>query len=148
MFDLYELDINIYNLKNCLFSNVISLQKWLAQFYCRIRHSPKNQYLMLLNLEKRQYLPHYWSDQGLKGTIVNRALPSLHGCNHVVTWNYAICFIKRAGSTLNWVAWLDITAYTFCVVLAQIIQLLDFKKQTIWAGKELIEELLRRTKLV
>ena len=35
--------------------------------------------LTLLNLEDRRYLPHYGSDQGFKGTVVNRTLPSLHG---------------------------------------------------------------------
>ena len=30
-----------------------------------------------INLEKRQYLPHFLSDTGFKGTVVNRGLPSL-----------------------------------------------------------------------
>ena len=33
----------------------------------------------LNTLEKRQYLPHYWSDKGFKVTVVNRTLPSVHG---------------------------------------------------------------------
>ena len=33
----------------------------------------------MFNLENWQYLPHYWSDEGLKGTAVYRPLPSLHG---------------------------------------------------------------------
>ena len=32
----------------------------------------------LNTLEKRQYLPHYWSDKGFKVTVVNRTLPSAH----------------------------------------------------------------------
>jgi len=28
-----------------------------------------------LNLEKRIYLPHYWTNKGFKGTVVNRAFP-------------------------------------------------------------------------
>ena len=28
-----------------------------------------------LNLEERQYLPHYWTNEGFKGTVVNRAFP-------------------------------------------------------------------------
>ena len=30
-------------------------------------------------LEIRQYPPYYWSDKSFQGTIVNQALPSLHG---------------------------------------------------------------------
>ena len=30
-------------------------------------------------LEKRRNLPHFWSDKGIKGTVVKQALPSLHG---------------------------------------------------------------------
>ena len=32
-----------------------------------------------LNPFKLQYLKHYWSDTGFKGTVVNPSLPSLHG---------------------------------------------------------------------
>ena len=32
----------------------------------------------LIYLENRQYLPHFWSDQGFKGTVVNRAFSYLH----------------------------------------------------------------------
>ena len=32
----------------------------------------------LLNLEKRKYFPHNWSDKVLKGIVVNRALSRLH----------------------------------------------------------------------
>ena len=32
----------------------------------------------ILNLEKRQNLPHYSSDKGFQGTIVNQAFSSLH----------------------------------------------------------------------
>ena len=30
-----------------------------------------------LNIGKRQYLSHYWSDKGFKGTVVIQAMPSL-----------------------------------------------------------------------
>ena len=29
-------------------------------------------------IEKLQILPHYWLDKGIKGTVVNQALQSLH----------------------------------------------------------------------
>ena len=41
--------------------------------------------LTLLNLEKRQYLPHYWSDKGFKCTVVDRTLLSLHGGSLEIT---------------------------------------------------------------
>ena len=41
--------------------------------------------LTLFNIEKRQYLPHYLSDKGFKGTVVNQALPSLHGGSVEIT---------------------------------------------------------------
>ena len=46
-----------------------SLQKWIAHFYCSKTYK----------LEKQHYLPHYWSDQGFKRIVVDRAMPSLHG---------------------------------------------------------------------
>ena len=70
--------INVYNFENGLFSIVVSPQKWLANFQSgkhvgnvRIKHFQIK--------KKRQYPPHYWSDKGLKGTIVNQAFPFLHG---------------------------------------------------------------------
>ena len=33
----------------------------------------------VFELEKRRYLPHFLSDKGFKGTVVNRALSSLPG---------------------------------------------------------------------
>ena len=44
----------------------------------------------LIYLENRQYLPHFWSDQGFKGTVVNRAFSYLHG------WSLAF-YIWRLG---------------------------------------------------
>ena len=34
----YDLDINVYNFENCLFSTVVSLQKWLTHFCTTGRH--------------------------------------------------------------------------------------------------------------
>ena len=47
-------------------------KKLLLHLYCRNCEN-----FTLLNLEKRQYLPHYWSDKGFKGIVVNLALSSL-----------------------------------------------------------------------
>ena len=41
----------------------------------------------LSNLEKRQYLLHYGSDKGFKGTAVNLSLSSLHGGSLEITLN-------------------------------------------------------------
>ena len=29
-------------------------------------------------MQKRRFLPHFWSDKDFKGTVVNQTLPSLH----------------------------------------------------------------------
>jgi len=36
----------------------------------------------LFKVENRNYFPHYWSDKGFKGTVVNQALSFLHGGSH------------------------------------------------------------------
>ena len=73
--------LNVYNLENLLFLNVVSVQMEFAHFYfrtnigmIRIKH--------YLNLEKQAYLRHEIQG-GFKGTVVNRELPSLHGKGHV-----------------------------------------------------------------
>ena len=47
--------------------------------------------------EKRQYLPYYWSDKGFNGTVVNLALPSMHGES---TWNYVYSPFNRCWHSL------------------------------------------------
>ena len=47
-----------------------------------------NQNKTVLHIEKRQYLDQiidYSSDNGSKGTVVNRALTYLHGGSHEIT---------------------------------------------------------------
>ena len=61
-------------------SIAVSLQNSLAHFDCRKAYR-NYQKSTILNLEKR----HNWSDEGFKGIVMNRALPSLHGVWH----NYA-----------------------------------------------------------
>ena len=49
----------------------------------KIFHRKKIRFIR--NLEKRQYLPHYFTYKGFKGTVVNQALPSLHGGSVEIT---------------------------------------------------------------
>jgi len=63
-------------LEHSSLSFVDSLQKWLAHFL-HIRKTGEIIRIWHFLSEKRRYLPHYWLDSGFKGTIVNRALPSL-----------------------------------------------------------------------
>jgi len=46
---------------------VVSLQDWLAHFYYRKPYRNDQ----IKNLERRQYIPHYYTDKGFKGTVVN-----------------------------------------------------------------------------
>ena len=64
----FELDLNYYCFENWLFSIVVSLQKCLAQFYCRHKYWSTH-----IKLEK--CLPHYWSEKDVNGTVANKALP-------------------------------------------------------------------------
>ena len=81
---LYAIDVNctqlisivryhFYNFQNRFNSTVVSLQSDSRQFYWRT-------HIEIIRLvEKRQYLPHFLSDVGIKGIVVNRTLPSLNG---------------------------------------------------------------------
>ena len=50
---------------------------FLQSFVCIFQ--TKEESNTLYKLKKRRYLPHYWSDKGFKGTVVNRADPSVNG---------------------------------------------------------------------
>ena len=63
---------------------VLYTQKWLAHFSYR-NTCGNYQNRTLINLEKRQYLPHYCSDRGFICTLVNLALPSWHQRSHEIT---------------------------------------------------------------
>ena len=64
---------HFYNFQNRFNSTVVSLQSDSRQFYWRT-------HIEIIRLvEKRQYLPHFLSDVGIKGIVVNRTLPSLNG---------------------------------------------------------------------
>ena len=70
-------DINVYIFENWLFSNVVYIQKRLVHFfYTKTYNSYQNK--TLFYLEKRQYFPNHWSNNGFKGTFVNRVFSSLH----------------------------------------------------------------------
>ena len=83
-YQLYAIDVNctqlisivryhFYNFQNRFNSTVVSLQSDSRQFYWRT-------HIEIIRLvEKRQYLPHFLSDVGIKGIVVNRTLPSLNG---------------------------------------------------------------------
>ena len=62
---------------NYLFSFAVSLQKWLVHFLF-IRSNGEIIRIQLYSRQKRWYLPHFLSDKGFKGTVVNRVLPFLH----------------------------------------------------------------------
>ena len=77
---------------------MVSLQKRLAhKNYWRSYQDQK-----LFELEKEGYLPHLIDIGICKGTVVNRALPSLHGGGN---WNYACNSFKalffRVGSGIT-----------------------------------------------
>ena len=73
------------NFENWLFFIVlktgVSLQKWSFLLQEKIRRINTNKHYS----EKRQYLPYFWSENGFKGTVVNLALPSLHGGSLEIT---------------------------------------------------------------
>jgi len=60
----YELDITVLILKTDYFQ--LGLGK-------------HTEIIKTKGLGKRQHLPHFWSDKGFKGTLVNQTLPSLQG---------------------------------------------------------------------
>ena len=68
----YRFNLLLLKGKRCvigLFSIVFSLQNWIAHFSCR------KTFRNYLSLEKRQYLPHYWS-----GLSVPLWIKHCHGC--------------------------------------------------------------------
>ena len=80
--------LSLFWLKNCCFLQVRNAQVSFA----------KNQQIKINSLKKQNhgYLIHTWPDLALKGTVVNRAVPSLH---LRVTWNYACTFPWRKTET-------------------------------------------------
>ena len=62
---------------------------------------------------KKLYLPHFWSYQGCKGTVVNRALPCLHGESLEITLTVPLIPVRiSVYSTL----YLPITSFYFLLL--------------------------------
>ena len=86
----YELDIYVLITSNCLFSLAGSMQKWLAHFFFLRRNEEtlKNEHF---KIEKVRYLTHFLSDEGFKGTVVNRTLSSLNYGSFEITLTVPLC---------------------------------------------------------
>ena len=69
----YEFDIHVFVSLNCLF------QFWF------LYKSDLRIYISWFIIRKRRYLPHFFSDEGFKSIILNRALPWFVWR---VVWNY------------------------------------------------------------
>ena len=76
---------------NYLFSFAVSLQKWLVHFLF-IRSNGEIIRIQLYSRQKRWYLPHFLSDKGFKGTVVNRVLPFLHRGSHLKLYLQSLYF--------------------------------------------------------
>ena len=73
--------MNVYSSENCSFQIVFSAHSYKCDLRIPISNCRKNktETHTIGRFEKKlQYLPHYWSDKGFKGIVVNRALPPLH----------------------------------------------------------------------
>ena len=75
----------------------------LRTSHCRKTYN-NYQNLTLCNQEIRQYLPHYWSDKGFLGTVVNQALSSLDGGSLKITltvpFNHNFSFVPGSKGTI------------------------------------------------
>ena len=74
------------------------LLKWLTHFYC----SKSFRNFQIFNLEKRQYLPHYCSDNGFVSTIVDRTFLSLHGGSLNITLTVPLNGTHVLNLVLKW----------------------------------------------
>ena len=54
-----------------------------------------------LSIKKRQYLPHYWSEKGLKVATVNRACPSANGGSLDIESMYTIRGVDLSNCTMS-----------------------------------------------
>ena len=71
--------------------------------HCRKTYN-NYQNLTICNQEPRQYLPHYWSDKGFSGTVVNQASSSLDGgllkITLIVPFNHSFSFVPGSKGTI------------------------------------------------
>ena len=94
-------------------SNSYSRVFWLS-LYCRKIY--RNNY----QLEKRQYLPYYWSDWGWKGTIVNRALSSFHRGSPEITLTVTLEVYEPIEHIINYYQLISTTINYYQLLLTTI----------------------------
>ena len=63
-----EWDIHVFLHLNCLFSLLVSLQRWLAHFVVIKKQRRKYLNWTIFKAERRRYFPYFWSD--FKDTIL------------------------------------------------------------------------------
>ena len=60
---------------------------------------------LVKDIEKQQYLPHYWLDKGFKGTVVNREKSFLHDelfeikLTTLLTWKCLVFTVRNSLSS-------------------------------------------------
>ena len=92
------------------------LSKWLAHFYFRFYQNKT-----ILNPEKRQYLPNYWSARGFKYyTVFNQALPSLLGGH----FKLSLHFLQEKPKCFKFLKFNEINStFSFCLVELDLLDL-------------------------
>ena len=73
---VYELNIRVYNFTKWLLFDCGFSSKVTCAFRLQ-KDTSKLTELDTFKPKKRQYLSHYWSDKGFKGTVVKRALKAV-----------------------------------------------------------------------
>ena len=68
----YEFGINVFNFEKRLFSIVVSLQKWLAYFYCRKTYGNYQKKTFRAKITTISYT--LFINKGFKGTVFNNAV--------------------------------------------------------------------------
>ena len=119
-------NIKVYNFTKYFFSIVVFYKNMTCAFHCRNISIWIISFLNLFKLEKRIYLPHYWSDKGFKGTVLNRTQPSIFSKrvtikNFKKQKNYLIGMIWfEIKKKQWWVTWEKTIFLRFFVVWMQI----------------------------
>ena len=77
-------NMNKISMLFCSFTMFIIICEFSVKVACTFLLYNKKQWrnsqkLTLFEYRKQLYLPHFWSDQGFKGTVVNQALQSFNG---------------------------------------------------------------------
>ena len=88
----------------CLFC--FKLLIFLSVYFCEFLHSVLFAEKLQMEISsgnkgKQGYLKHTWPEKAFKGTVVNRALPFLHGGSLLITRTIPL-------SALNWITWIEI----------------------------------------